>query len=106
MDISKGRRHTQNRNKTEQLERQMSEVLTEGEMRREDPDQAARRQLPYRYEYRVQAQTDPIVEETLRYREMAEEADDRYDAYMEQASKQASGQVSEHAGRKQDSRPV
>ena len=71
----------------EQLEQELAERLTEGPMT-EEPQQAddkqemVRRRLPARYEIRIQTMQDPIVLETERYREMAEELDDRYDRYM------------------------
>lgn len=66
----------------EQLEKELAEALTEGDMDREDPGEAAIRQLSNRYEVRVVAETEPVVEETNLYRNMAEEVDDRYDRFV------------------------
>jgi hypothetical protein len=74
-------------NHKEQLEQKISELLSEGAMSSPDPDSAAAGQLSPRWEMRTQAEQDPIVEETNRYREIAREADDRYDEYMRQASR-------------------
>ncbi|GAB6928746.1 hypothetical protein JCM10914A_27290 [Paenibacillus sp. JCM 10914] len=71
------------------LERQLSDMLTEGEMQQKDREQEQRRLLNPKYEIRIQTQLDPIVEETKQYRSMAKELDDRYDKYMEQADKKA-----------------
>ncbi|MEC0240719.1 hypothetical protein P4H66_12760 [Paenibacillus dokdonensis] len=71
------------------LERQLSEMLTEGEMEdlhnRKDQE---RELISPRYEVRIQTQLDPIVEETWKYRSMARELDDRYDRYLDR-TKQA-----------------
>jgi hypothetical protein len=66
----------------EQLEQQMSQSLTAGEMAESDPEAEAQARLTPRYEIRITASRDPIVEETLHYRSMAEEVDSRYDKYM------------------------
>jgi hypothetical protein len=71
----------------DKLEKELSDALTEGEMKRTDPAQGAREQLSPRYEIRIRAERDPIVEETRQIREMAEEVDDRYDDYMSRAEK-------------------
>jgi uncharacterized protein (DUF2344 family) len=71
----------------EKLEKELSDALTEGEMKRIDPAQGAREQLNPRYEIRIRAEKDPIVEETRKIREMAEEVDDRYDDYLSRAEK-------------------
>lgn len=65
-----------------QLERGLLDALTEGEIEALDPEQAARKLLPPRYEVRIQSTWDPIVEETQIYRSMAKEVDDRYDRYL------------------------
>ncbi|WP_047154046.1 hypothetical protein [Aneurinibacillus tyrosinisolvens] len=67
--------------KKEKLEQEIAQILTEGEIEREDPQEAARKRLPHKQEVRIQTQTDPIVEETKKFRELAEEVDDRYDKY-------------------------
>ncbi|AUS25008.1 hypothetical protein MMB75_21730 [Paenibacillus sp. P2(2022)] len=70
---------------SEELERQLSELLTEGEIRENEAKK--RERLSPKYEVRVQTQMDPIVEETRKYRNMARELDDRYDEYMSKADK-------------------
>lgn len=64
-----------------ELEEELVQKLTEGEMKLEKADEAARKRLPLKTEIRIQAQIDPIVEETKRYRQMASEVDDRYAKY-------------------------
>jgi hypothetical protein len=63
------------------LEIEVSQMLTEGEIKTADPEKAAVDKLPHRYEFRIQAKQDPIVEETKQYRRMAKEVDERYDKY-------------------------
>jgi predicted transcriptional regulator len=65
-----------------ELDRLAADILTKGDMKREDPARAALERLSPPYEIRVRAERDPIVEATLKYREMAEEVTDRYDAYL------------------------
>lgn len=72
-----------------ELERRVSEALTEGEMWQEDAEKLVREKLAPKYEVRIQATVDPIVEETIRYRQLAEEVDQRYDKYMDRAAKKA-----------------
>lgn len=69
--------------KRKKLEHKVKNVLTEGEMKGADPEKAALEKLPQKYEIRVQTMMDPIVEETAKVREYAEEIDDRYDHYLE-----------------------
>lgn len=66
----------------EELEEELSELLTEGELKDEDRERKEREQISPRYEIRIQTSLDPIVEETRLYRQMAEEIDDRYDDYL------------------------
>jgi len=68
-----------------ELEEQLEAMLTEGDMIQEDLKEGARRRLSPRTEVRVQTMMDPIVEETLQYRQIAQELDDRYDEYMKRA---------------------
>jgi hypothetical protein len=72
---------------SEDLETQLSKLLTEGEMEAEEEAQGARRRLLYKHEIRALTDKDPIIEETEKYRSMAEEVDDRYDRYMKQSAK-------------------
>ncbi|MGG4096277.1 hypothetical protein [Paenibacillus lautus] len=76
-----------NEKSDQDLERQLSEMLTDGEMEKKDREKEERRLLSPKYEIRIQTQLDPIVEETQKYRSMAKEVDDRYDKYMEKAVK-------------------
>lgn len=68
---------------SEDLERELSELLTEGEIRENEAKKRGR--LSPKYEVRIQTNIDPIVEETRKYRSMARELDDRYDEYMSKA---------------------
>ncbi|MFD1884517.1 hypothetical protein [Paenibacillus wenxiniae] len=71
---------------SDELERELSERLTDGEMVEEERDRRERRLIPPKYEVRIQMEHDPIVEETLQYRKMARELDDRYDDYLKRAN--------------------
>ena len=64
------------------LEAELHELLTVGEMETEEQDAAVRRRVIPRTEIRIQTKMDPIVEETLLFRSMAKEVDNRYDRYM------------------------
>ncbi|QLG37018.1 hypothetical protein HW560_01895 [Paenibacillus sp. E222] len=69
---------------SKELERRLSDMLTEGDMEESgDADKRERQLIPPKYEVRIQTERDPIVEETLKYRDMAREVDDRYDRYLE-----------------------
>ncbi|MDT3428503.1 hypothetical protein J2Z22_004095 [Paenibacillus forsythiae] len=70
-------------NGKEDLERRLSEMLTEGELEESGREAGRRHPISPKYEIRVQTALDPIVEETYRYREIARELDDRYDKYLE-----------------------
>lgn len=76
-----------NEKSDQDLERQLSEMLTDGEMEKKDREKEGRRLLSPKYEIRIQTQLDPIVEETQKYRSMAKELDDRYDKYMDKVVK-------------------
>jgi hypothetical protein len=65
------------------LEEQLAHTLQEGEMERVNTQEAARKRLPRRTEVRIQAEIDPVVEETKQYRKMAREVDSRYAKYDE-----------------------
>ncbi|WP_336784285.1 hypothetical protein [Paenibacillus illinoisensis] len=72
---------------SKELERRLSEMLTEGEMEESgEADKRERQLIPPKYEVRIQTETDPIVQETLMYRNMAREVDDRYDRYLERSA--------------------
>lgn len=53
--------------------------LTEGDPDVAAPEEMAVRELPPRWEIRIQTERDPVAEETKLYRSMAREVDDRYD---------------------------
>ncbi|AIQ44952.1 hypothetical protein R70723_02790 [Paenibacillus sp. FSL R7-0273] len=67
------------------LSEMLSEMLQEGEMEQGDRTAKEVRQISPKYEIRIQTTHDPIVEETLRYRKIASELDDRYDKYLKRA---------------------
>ncbi|MGV2885522.1 hypothetical protein [Paenibacillus taichungensis] len=72
---------------SKELERRLSDMLTEGDMEESgDADKRERQLIPPKYEVRIQTERDPIVEETLKYRDMAREVDDRYDRYLERSA--------------------
>lgn len=66
----------------DQFEKEMSETLEEGEMRKGDPSSEAQDQLIPKHEIRIPVKNDPIIEETRRIRQIAKEVDDRYDDYL------------------------
>lgn len=66
---------------SKKIEDELVQKLTEGEMQSDEPDEAAVRKLPPPTEIRIQAQIDPVVEETRKFRRMAREVDDRYAKY-------------------------
>ncbi|MCM3129494.1 hypothetical protein ACFQ3J_20440 [Paenibacillus provencensis] len=68
-----------------ELERQLSEMLTEGEPEFGDRKERERQNMSPKHEIRIQTQLDPIVEETKKFRRIAKEVDHRYDAYMKKA---------------------
>lgn len=70
-----------------EIERKLNELLTEGDMKPDSRRRGARHRISPRYEIRIQTERDPIVEETLLYRQMAKEVDDRYDRYMERVKR-------------------
>ncbi|WP_433945428.1 hypothetical protein [Paenibacillus sp. SN-8-1] len=71
-----------------ELERQLSELLTEeAEPSEEERHEEERRRLSPKYEIRIQTELDPIVEETLKYRSLAKEVDGRYDDYLKKTRK-------------------
>lgn len=74
------------------LERKLSEMLVDGEMEQGDRIAKEIREISPKYEIRIQTTMDPIVEETLRYRKIGHELDDRYDKYLERAGKNLKSQ--------------
>lgn len=81
-----------------ELEKKLSDMLTEGEPDYGDREKREREQVSPKHEIRIQTEIDPIVEETLLYRSMAKEVDDRYDAYMDKTRRSSSDKPSaEHA---------
>ncbi|WP_293199696.1 hypothetical protein [Paenibacillus sp.] len=74
---------------SKELERRLSDMLTEGDMEASgDAEERERQLIPPKYEVRIQTERDPIVEETLKYRMMARELDDRYDRYLDRTAGQ------------------
>jgi hypothetical protein len=73
-------------NSFESLVKEISDFLTEGPMEDADREQRMITRISPKYEIRIQTKSDPIVEETKRYRAMAEEFDGRYDAYMKRVA--------------------
>jgi len=69
------------------LERKLSDMLTEGEMEQGDRKAQELRRISPKYEIRIQTTLDPIVEETRRYRQIGRELDDRYDKYLKKTEK-------------------
>ncbi|WP_314587331.1 hypothetical protein [Paenibacillus terrigena] len=66
----------------QELEQQLSDMLTEGEMEAVDRKAQERAQISPKYEIRIQTELDPIREETKKFRSMAKEVDGRYDRYV------------------------
>lgn len=90
-------------NENDDLERKLSELLVEGEMEQADRKAKELRQISPKYEIRIQTTLDPIVEETLRYRKIAYELDDRYDKYLKRAGQ--TGGTPAGSGRKKTASP-
>ncbi|CAM3059849.1 hypothetical protein PASE110613_14865 [Paenibacillus sediminis] len=65
-----------------EVERQLNEMLTEGDIKLEDRHAQERERMSPKYEIRIQTTMDPIVEETRLYRSIAKELDGRYDEYL------------------------
>ncbi|TBL80350.1 hypothetical protein [Paenibacillus thalictri] len=68
--------------RNEQLEQQLAQELMNGESGEVDAQRLASGRLAHKYEVRVQATVDPIVEETRIVRNYVREVDDRYDEYL------------------------
>lgn len=64
------------------LEHEVSHTLREGKMKNHNPEEQAQQSLLPKYEIRIPAKMDPIVEETRIIRSMAKEIDSRYDEYV------------------------
>lgn len=64
-----------------EIEEELAQTLSEGDLIEVDTMETARRKLPAKTEIRVQAPIDPIVSETKQYRRMAKEVDERYARY-------------------------
>ncbi|GIQ68073.1 hypothetical protein DUZ99_14675 [Xylanibacillus composti] len=72
------------RSKQADVEQELFERLTAGEMEERNKEEQATAILPPKYEVRIQADCEPVAEETKLYRTMARELDDRYDKYMKE----------------------
>jgi hypothetical protein len=77
---------------SKKLEEELAEQLIESKIELEDAAEDARKRLPFKTEIRIRAQIDPVVEETRRYRRMAEEVDARYTRYDELADESKGNQ--------------
>jgi hypothetical protein len=75
--MTKGAKELDHKEAEELLARQLSEGQAEDSQ--ENAEEKATKQLPPRWEIRIQAKHDPVVEETKAYRTLAREVDDRYD---------------------------
>lgn len=78
-------------NKDKNIEHKLSQLLTSDEHGRGKADQEALQMLAPKYEIRIQAEQDPIVEETKQFRHIAKEVDDRYDRFVARNEKEQSG---------------
>lgn len=65
-----------------EAERLLAEQLEEGAADESTPAAEALRRLSPRWEVRVVSERDPVTEETLAYRRMAKEIDNRYDRFV------------------------
>lgn len=65
--------------KATEAEELLAKRLTEGEQQVDAPEAEAARSVSPRWEIRVQAERDPVKEETKVYRTLASEVDGRYD---------------------------
>ncbi|WP_340400404.1 hypothetical protein [Paenibacillus sp. FSL H8-0079] len=91
---------------SKELERRLSDMLTEGDMEESgDTDQRERQLIPPKYEVRIQTERDPIVEETLKYRKLAREVDDRYDRYLERTTGNKLESDMDHSNSKDPDKP-
>ncbi|MCD1258138.1 hypothetical protein B5M42_004700 [Paenibacillus athensensis] len=73
----------------EHLEQSLTHSLEEPPIDEAQAQEEARRRLSPRYEIRIQAQMDPIAEETRWLRRHAREIDGRYDRYLQNSDRQA-----------------
>lgn len=71
------------RMKQANLEQELVERLTIGEMEQLDKGKQAAARLSPKYEIRMQSTYEPVAEGTRLYRSMAREIDSRYDKYVE-----------------------
>ncbi len=67
-------------------EQELAKALLEAGMEEPEIRETARRRLPAKTEIRIQAQFDPVTEETELYRRLAQEIDDRYDRYVQEST--------------------
>jgi hypothetical protein len=71
------------RMKRKKLENDLNDLLTEGRLRSQEPDEEAINQLIPKYEMRTQASKDPIKIETEIVQKYVKETSDRYLRYTE-----------------------
>ncbi len=74
--------------KNRSMEQELAKQLQEGPMELSEQERRAKASPSPKYEVRIQTVHDPVVEETKRFRKLAKEVDDRYDRYLERASRQ------------------
>jgi hypothetical protein len=70
-----------NEEKKRKVAERLDETLREGNMEAPPTDEAARDRLIPKVEIRIQAETDPIREETRQIKKVIIEKDERYNAY-------------------------
>jgi len=88
--MNKGAKEVEKHEAEELLARKLTEERSEEADGEEVEAKAkAARQLPPRWEIRIQAKLDPVVEETKVYRTLAREVDDRYEGVKLDCSDEA-----------------
>ncbi len=75
--VKKGAKELEHNEAEELLAKRLTEKKPEDSI--EDAEVQAVKRLPPRWEIRIQAERDPVVEETKAYRAIAREVDGRYD---------------------------
>jgi hypothetical protein len=71
------------KNDKRKIEEDLNQLLTEGELNKEEPDKRVIKDLSPRYEIRIQAEKDPIKEETEIVQRTVIETNKRYLKYVE-----------------------
>jgi hypothetical protein len=73
--------------KRKKLESDLNDLLTEGKLRSQAPDEEAVTQLIPKYELRIQAIKDPIKQETEIIQRYVKETNEKYLRYVEDTPK-------------------